>query len=396
MYDWANSAFATVVIAGFFPIFYRQQWATSLPDSQITFTLALANSASGILLILFAPLVGSLGDAGGRRKRFLLSFMLIGASASLLLGMIPVGEWRLACIVYAIATAAFMFGNVFYDALLAKVSSSDNYERVSSMGYALGYAGGGLLLAVLALLLANAERFGVDDPSTVIRGGFYATGVWWFIFSLPLLFWLHEKKHVGNWVREGVKRFFGSLNLLKSNRSAMWFLFSYWLYMDGVGTVIRMAVDYGQSLGFGSQQLIMALLLVQLVGFPATLFFGRFAERIGARQSLFVGITVYILICVWGAVLETLVGFYVLAFLVGLVQGGVQAQSRSLFLRLVPITQVTQFFGIYNLLGRFAVLVGPLILGWVGILTGSPRFGILSIASLFIVGAFVLCKVPNR
>ena len=393
MYDWANSAFATVVISGFFPIFYREQWASSLPDAEITFTLALANSVSGALLILFAPLLGSLVDAGGRRKRFLLTFAFVGAGMTLLLGLVPEGEWRTAFIVYAAATSAFMFGNVFYDALLIEVSDSADYERVSSFGYALGYAGGGVLFAVLSALLIGAERFGFTDPGTVVRAGFYATGLWWLVFSLPLLFWLKEAKRSGAWIREGFKRFAATLSLLKSNRAVVWFLVAYWLYIDGVGTIIRMAVDYGQVLGFTPAHLVTALLAVQFVGVPATLLFGRFAARVGAKRSLFVGIAVYVVICTWGAALETLAGFYVLAFLVGLVQGGVQAQSRALFSRLVPASQVTQLFGVYNLLGRFAVFVGPLILGWTGVVTGNPRFGILSVAVLFVAGALVLTKV---
>ena len=394
MYDWANSAFATVVIAGFFPIYYRTHWASSLPDDEITFTLALANSAGSLLLILFAPLLGSLVDAGGRRKRFLLTFAFAGAGATVLLGLVPAGEWRAAAAVYAAAVSMFMFGNVFYDALLAEVSDDRSHERVSSWGFALGYAGGGLLFLALSVLLIGAERFGLSSHA-VMRGAFYATGAWWAVFSLPLLYRVHEERRSGAWVREGIRRFAATLRLLNSYRAALWFLIAYWLYIDGVGTIIRMAVDYGQVLGFGPGDLVAALLVVQFVGVPATLLFGAMAARIGARRSLFIGIAVYILVCVWGAALETPVGFYALAVLVGLVQGGVQAQSRVLFLRLAPAGQITQFFGIYNLLGRFAVLVGPLMLGWVGMATGSPRFGILSVAALFIAGAAVLYKVPD-
>ena len=396
MYDWANSAFATVVIAGFFPIFYREQWASSLPDAEITFTLALANSASGVLLILFAPLLGSLSDAGGRRKSFLLAFAFAGAGMTLLLGLVPVGDWRTACIVYAAATSAFMFGNVFYDALLIEVSSSTDYDRVSSLGYSLGYAGGGLIFALFAALLIGAERFGVADPDRVMRGSFYATGLWWLVFTLPLLWWVRERKCSGGWIREGMQRFVGTLSLLKSNRGALWFLIAYWLYIDGVGTIIRMSVDYGHVLGFSAGHLVSALLVVQFVGVPATLLYGWFAVRVGAKRTLFAGLAVYIVICVSAAVIETAVSFYALALLIGLVQGGVQAQSRSLFSRLVPAGQITQFFGIYNFLGRSAVLAGPLILGWVGLITGSPRFGILSVTVLFIAGAAVLCKVSSR
>lgn len=393
MYDWANSAFATVVIAGFFPIFYRSQWAASLPGTEITFTLAIANSMGSALLILFAPLLGSLADAGSRGKRFLLLFAFAGSVATLLLGAVPNGEWRLAAAVYAAAAAAFMFSNVFYDALLAKCSSRDDYERISSLGYALGYAGGGLLLAVFATLLVGADYFGITDTAMLIRLAFYATGLWWLVFSLPLMWWVREKKRAGRWVRDGLRRFRQTLRLLASSPEVLWFLLAYWLYMDGVGTIIRMAVDYGQVLGFTPGQLMLALLVVQVVGFPATLLFGRLAVRVGARRSLLYGIAVYVLVCVWASVLKTLAGFYILAILVGLVQGGVQAQSRSLFLRLIPVSQVTQFFGVYNLLGRFAVLLGPLVLGWVGVVTGAPRLGMLAVATLFVAGGAILYKV---
>ena len=398
MYDWANSAFATVVIAGFFPILYRTQWADSLPGAEITFTLGLANAASGVLLVLFAPLLGALADAGagaGASRRFLLLFTVIGCMTTLLLGGVPAGEWRLAATAYAVATAAFMFGNVFYDALLAEYGNRGNYERVSALGYALGYAGGGLLFAVFAALLVGADYFGEVDAVVVMRSAFYATGLWWLIFSLPLLLRRRqESRHdAANWVRDGIQRFLGTLRLLKAHRQALWFLLAYWLYIDGVGTIIRMAADYGQALGFGSGEVVIALLVVQLVGFPATLLFGALAARVGARRSLLFGIAVYVLICIWAAALETRLEFYVLAVLIACVQGGVQAQSRSLFLRLVPVSQVTQFFGVYNFLGRFAVLIGPLVLGWVGMVTATPRLGMLSVAGLFIAGAMLLFKV---
>ena len=393
LYDWANSAFATIVIAGFFPILYRNQWADSLPGTEITFTLGLANSASSVLLVLFAPLLGALADAGAAGKRFLLLFTVIGGMTTLLLGWVPAGEWRLAAAVYVVAVAAFMFANVFYDALLAECSRRDDYERVSSLGYALGYAGGGLLFAVFVVLLVSVDHFDDLDSVAVMRSAFYATGVWWLAFSLPMWWWKQERKPVARWVYAGLQRFLGTLRLLRSHRQAVWFLLAYWLYIDGVGTIIRMAADYGQALGFGPGQVVVALLVVQLVGFPATLFFGVLATRVGARCSLLLGIAVYVLICVWAAALETLLAFYAVAVLIGCVQGGVQAQSRALFLRLVPASQVTQFFGIYNLLGRFAVLIGPPLLGWVGMVTETPRLGILSIATLFIAGGMLLFKV---
>ena len=395
MYDWANSAFAIVVLAGLFPVFYRDYWASSLASEDITLSLATANSLSSVVLILSAVLLGAVADVSGRQRFFLTFCMAMGIGGTLALGLVAVGSWEIALAVYIVATLSFMLGNVFYDALLVSISSSDQWSRVSALGYALGYLGGGLLFVGISVFVINAEQFGFTSEA-MVRAGFYATGIWWLVFGLPLIFQLPRGNRHFRW-REGWSRFQNTFRRLRAYPNVMWFLLAYWLYIDGVDTIIRMATDYGRVLGFSPKDLLISLLVVQFVGFPATLFYGFFANKFGIKNSLFVAIGVYILICILGAMIETLSGFYAVSVLIGLVQGGIQAQSRAFFSCLIPSAEASQFFGMYNLLGKFAVIVGPLLLGWVGVVSGSPRLGILSISVLLILGALVLLRVsePN-
>ena len=396
LYDWANSAFAVVVIAGIFPIFYRDYWARGLPDDEITLSLAVANSLSSLLLILSAPLLGAIADAMGVRKRLLAACAVLSALVTAGFAFVAQGAWVVAASFYVFGVFLFMLGNVFYDALMVNVAEPRYYDRISSLGFALGYLGGGLVLAFCAWMIVRASTFGFADETAAIRSCFILVGVWWLIFSVPLLLRVRERRNLRGGVRRGLGRFLETLRLLRRHPSAAWFLLAYWLYIDGVDTVIRMAANYGQVLGFGVNDLIAALLLVQFIGFPATLVYGRLAERFGARRLIIAGILVYFLICAWGALLQTTAGFYSLVVLIGLAQGGIQAQSRSFYARLVPPQHSAQLFGVYNLLGKFAAIVGPLILGLVGSVSGSPRLGLLSVGVLFAAGLIVLVtRVPR-
>lgn len=401
MYDWANSAFAVVVLSGFFPILYREYWASTLASEQITTSLAIANSASSLLLMLSAVFLGAIADITQRQKSLLLLWASIGAGGTLAMGMVASGQWQLALILYAVASLAFMLGNVIYDAMLVYVCPSEQRERVSAFGFALGYLGGGILFAGLSAMVVFSEQLGWGsqgaDKLALMRSGFYATGIWWIVFSLPLVFLFRQTPiRQKNLLKRTVQRFTGTIGLLKNYPQAKWFLIAYWLYIDGVDTVIRMAVDYGGALGFGPADLIGALLLVQFVSFPATLLFGWLATNYGAKKSILGAIVVYIVICVIGARIETPAELYLLAVMIALVQGGIQAQSRAMFSHLIPRQHAMQLFGVYNLLGKFSVFVGPLLLSGVGILTGSPRMGILSIALLLVAGGLVLLRVPER
>ena len=343
--------------------------------------------------MLLAVFLGSIADISGRQKSFLSFFMCVGVAGTGALGLVAAGEWEMALFVYMFATLAFMLSNVFYDALLVEVSAPEERERVSALGFALGYLGGGILFVFASAAVFYAEKFGLEGQHITMRVSFYVTAIWWLLFSIPLIYFIRIPQTAIQ-IKLGFKRFKSTLQLIPANKSVMWFLIAYWLYIDGVDTIIRMAVDYGKVLGFSSTSLLLALLVVQFVGFPATLLYGIFAEKVGARLSIFVAIGIYIFICILGASIQSTAGFYMLAVLIGLAQGGIQSQSRSLFSQLIPAERAGQFFGVYNFLGRFAAVVGPLLLGWVGVLTQSPRLGILSLVVLFIAGGLILLKVP--
>ena len=399
MYDWANSAYATVVLAGFFPLFFKQYWAAGLPVTESTFWLGSANSASSLLIVVLAPLLGAVADRAGARKRFLLRFAGLGIVATATLWFVGRGEWGVAAAAFAVATVGFMGANVFYDAMLVEVSPPGAEDRVSVLGYALGYLGGGLLfLACVAFVLMPAA-FGFADAGVAVRFSFLLTAGWWALFSIPLLRGVPmpgtASPPVARAFRDGVRQLARTLRDVAGQRDAALFLAGYWLYIDGVDTVVRMAVDYGMSIGFDANGLIVALLIVQFVGFPATLVFGRIARPLGARGGIFLALAVYASVTVWASVMSAQWEFYALAVLIGLVQGGVQALSRSFFARLVPPRRAGEFFGFYNMMGKFAAVIGPFLVGWVGWMAGEPRVGILSLLVLFGAGALLLSRVRD-
>ena len=388
-YDWGNSAFATIILVGLFPIFYREQWASELSQDSISLSLGVINSLAGLLLILIAPLLGSIADASHIKKPMLVLFAFAGAVLTLMFAFIPQGQWLVSAICYVFAVLFFMGGNVFYDALLVDVAEPAQYNRVSSVAYAVGYLGGGFLLVISIGLIWNAALFGMEYYE-MMRVSFFMTGIWWAVFTLPILFKVYDrKKSSERGIGKGIRQFMQTFSLLRQYPRVGWFLLAYWLYIDGVDTVIRMSVTYGQVIGFSAVDLMVALILVQFIGFPATLVYGILAEKFGNVAMIIVGIVGYIIICLWGALIDTLTGFYLLAGLIALLQGGLQAQSRAFFASIIPINQAAQFFGIYNLLGRFAVVIGPLLMASIGTLSGNLRIGIASVSILLIAGLFV-------
>jgi len=398
LYDWANSVFATVVIAGFFPVVFKQYWSDGLTSEQSTFWLGSANSTTSLLIVLAAPLLGALADCKGWRKHLLLLFMVLGAAATAGLYWVAGGAWHAALLLYLTALIGFMVANVFYDSLLVDVSHGKNMDRLSGFGYALGYLGGGFLLAVCVLLSQQPAQFGFSSTMDAVLFSFLLVSIWWFIFSLPLAFWVKESRPlVGNHVRVG-DIFHETRNTFRNclaKREIRLFLLAYWIYIDGVDTIIFMAVDYGMSLGFAVNDLITALLITQFVGFPAAIVFSRIGERVGVKVALLFGITVYALITVWGYFMTAPREFYFLAMAIGLVQGGVQALSRSWFARMIPAERAAEYFGVYNMMGKAAAVLGPLLMGLVAVMTNSHRYSILSIL-IFFVGGFILLSMVRQ
>ncbi|RMG57078.1 MAG: MFS transporter [Gammaproteobacteria bacterium] len=396
LYDWGNSAFATVVLAGFYPILFREYWAADLATGQVTFWLGLGNALSSLVIVLLAPVLGAIADRGGLRKRLLGLFALLGIVMTVGLWQVEAGLWPLAWLLFLLAAVGFMGANVFYDALLSLVSPESELDRISALGYGLGYLGGGLMFLVCTLAVMYPAWFGLADARQAMRVAFLAVGLWWLVFSLPILLWVPEARHslsLGGAVREGMAQFAGTFRHLRRYRHVMHFLLAYWLYIDGVDTIVRMAVDYGAALGLDSTELVKALLLVQFVAFPAAIVYGHLGKHVGVKPALLGGIGAYALITVWGTLIEQVWQFYAVAVAIGLVQGGVQALSRSLYARIIPADQQAEFFGFYNMLGKFAAVFGPLLLGSVAALTSSPRFSMLSLLLLFAAGGWLLARL---
>ena len=398
-YDWANSSFAVVIMAGFFPLFFKQYWAASLDRTVSTFWLGVVNSSSSLAIVLLAPLLGAMADQLGRRKAFLLALALLGIVMTAGLSLVQQDAWQTAILLYLIAAIGFMGANVFYDALLMTVSGSGGQEsdRVSALGFALGYLGGGLLFAFCVLLTRQPQWFGLADSASAVKVSFVLVALWWSLFSLPILLYVKEppatRDRAAALLCIAAGRILQTLRELKQLRQAVIFLAAYWLYIDGVGTVIRMAIDYGISIGFSSAQLILAMLITQFIGFPATFLYGRMTRFFDVRVGIFIGIAVYAMVTVWGSLMQAVWEFYALAVIIGLVQGGVQALSRSLYSRLIPADRAAELYGFYNMVGKSAAVIGPVMMGWLGVLTGSPRVAILSLLILFVGGFLLLLSV---
>ncbi len=399
MYDWANSAFATTIMAGFFPIVFKQFWSVGADTTVSTARLGLANSIGGITVALSAPILGAIADKGTSKKRFLLFFAYMGAVIACSLYMVSQGNWPMAAMLYVFATVGFSGGNIFYDALITGVSSEKNMDFVSALGFSLGYLGGGILFAVNVWMTLRPETFGFADAGAAVRFSFLSVGVWWAVFSIPLLLFVKEpaigeKKSGVNMVKAGFAQLRETFQEIRHLKTIFLFLLAYWFYIDGVDTIVRMAVDYGISIGFKSNDLIVALLITQFVGFPSAIGFGLLGGKIGAKRAIFIAIVVYLFVSIWGAFIQSENEFYILAITIGLVQGGIQALSRSYYARIIPVQRSAEYFGFYNMLGKFAAVIGPALMGGVGLLVRSmgyssaiaSRASITSISMLFIVG----------
>ena len=402
LYDVGNSAFATTVMAGFFPIFFKAYWSEGSPATESTLRLGLANSLASVCVALLAPVLGAVADLCGAQKRLLLGSAALGVLSTAALASVGRGDYLTACTLYALACVGFSVSIALYDSLIVSVARPHERERASALGYSLGYLGGGALVALNVAMTQKPGWFGFDDPAQAVKASFVLVALWWAGFSLPLARRVPEPAGAGlspaTAVRGSLKQLARTTRKVLGMRSLRLFLLAYWLYIDGVDTIIRMSVDYGMSLGLPTSSLISAMSIVQLVGFPAALLFGRIAERIGNKRGIMLCLSVYVLVTLLAHDLQTPRDFYVLAVLIGLVQGGVQALSRSLFSHMVPSHEAGELFGFYNMLGKTAAILGPALMGVVAAMTGSTRTSILAVSVLLIAGGALLLGVqePRR
>jgi len=402
LYDWANSAFATTVMAGFFPIFFKSYWASDLSDAESTFAIGTVNSLVGLIIAFSAPILGAFADAGESKRKFLFSFGLLGIITTGYLFFIPDSSWQLAIVFYGLGVIGFSGANVFYDSLLVTVSKEEERNRTSALGFSLGYLGGGILFLINVIMFLYPSWFGLENQIDAVLWSFMLVALWWFIFSLPIYLNVKEpiqsssSKSINRIVKEAFSSLLNTARSIKEYKSAVIFLLAYFLYMDGVDTIIRMATSYGSDIGLSATSMIQALLLTQFIGFPATLVFGYYADKFGYKYSLSFAITVYIFVVLFSSQMDTAVEFYVVACVVGLVQGGVQAISRSFFSTLIPTNKAAEFFGFYNFIGKSSVFIGPFMVSGIALVSGSPSYGILSLLILFIPGLILLWMVPNK
>ncbi len=401
MYDWANSAYATTVMAGFFPLFFKSYFSSETDVITSTAHLGIANSISSMIIVLLAPFLGAIADVGGYKKRFLFLFTYLGILMSGSLALVQSGNWELAAFVYVLGNIGFMGSNIFNDSLLPGVAKEKSLDFVSGLGFSLGYLGGGLLFALNVFMVQKPEFFGLENMSEAVKASFVSVAVWWALFSLPMLFFVKEerpehKQKISETVIAGYKQLIHTFRKIRHLKGLLLFLVAYWLYIDGVDTIIRMAVDYAMAIGFDPNSLIMALLLVQFIGFPATLLFAKLAQKYDTKKALFVAIGTYIFITLWASMMQEEYEFYILAALIGMVQGGIQALSRSYYAKMIPHEQAAEFFGFFNFLGRFAAIFGPLLIGFVAVSTDSSRLGIVSVVVFFIAGGILLYMVDEK
>jgi UMF1 family MFS transporter len=400
LYDWANSSFATTVMAGFFPIMFKDFWSKGADPTLTTARLSLILSASGLLMAFLAPTLGALADHKGHKKQYIFLFMLLGVLATISLYFLPEGGWIGASFAYGLGMIGFYASCVFYDSLMPSITTAENANEVSSYGFALGYLGGGVLFALNVAMTLKPDLFGLTSASQAVQISFLSVGIWWFLFSIPLFVNVPElkpevetKESIAELARHAFASVWNTIKKIRKERNLAIFLLAYWLYIDGVYTVITMAVDYGKSLNFETKHLISALLIVQFVGFPFAILFGRLTRYFRTKNLILFCLFVYMGTVIFATRMTNASEFYLLALAVAAVQGGVQALSRGMFANMIPHDRAAEYFGFFNLVAKFASIFGPMVVGITAWVTHDPRKGMLGLLILFLIGGGLLISV---
>lgn len=400
LYDWGNSAFATSVMVAFFPIFFNTHWSTGVGGTVTTSRLMIANGIASLLVALSMPLFGAVADRGGFRKAMLLTFAAVGILATAALSLVSDDRWLTASIVFVMASFGFAAGNVFYNAMLSSVARKEQLDRVSAFGFALGYLGGGLLLLVHTLMIFRPSWFLMSDASQATRYVFLTVAVWWGLFTLPLALFVGDsgsrsRQPLRSAIAEGLSQLRGTFGRIRSLRPVVIFLVAYWLYVDGANTLTKAAVDYGYKLNLAPRHLVLAILLVQFVSFPAALGFGALAGKYGAKRCLLIALAIYIAMTCWAGFIGHTWEYFCLAAGIGIGQGGLFSLSRSMYAALIPSEEEAEFFGFYNMIGKFAAVLGPFLVAAAASLTGNVRVSVIVIIPLLLAGGVLLLRVPT-
>ena len=400
MYDWANSAVQTTIIAAIFPIYFQKVSAAGLPGPVATGRFAWATTIAIVIVAVVAPVLGAIADRAPVKKRLLAVFLGIGAVSTAAMFFLTRGDWLLALVLFVITNVGVAASIVFYDSLLPHIVGEGEIDRVSTAGYAMGYLGGGVLLAINIVMMSNPSWFGLPDRDTAVRASLASVAVWWVLFSIPLFRRVPEPARLDReagasplGLGPAIRQLMHTLSELRRYRDAFLLLLAFLVYNDGIQTIIRMATIYGTEIGIDENAMIGALLLTQFIGVPFGFLYGAFAGKVGAKRAVFVGLAVYALITVLGYFMRTATHFFALAVLVGMVQGGTQALSRSLFASMIPKEKSSEFFAFFGVFERYAGVLGPAVFAWVVTASGTSRNAILSIVAFFVVGALLLLFV---
>ncbi|MFB9768626.1 MFS transporter [Lactiplantibacillus modestisalitolerans] len=397
-YDWANSSYGIIVTTAVLPVYFKAvAQANGVSAANATAYWGYANSIGTLLVSILAPVLGALADYPRAKKRMLNTFALVGMVMTLALSVVPTSAWKWLMVVYILSIIGYSGGNLFYDSFLTDVAPNEQMDRVSTYGYGFGYLGG-VLAFILFLVLQLTNGFGQLSSYGVARWSFVLAAVWWIIFYVPLVKNVHQKyalKPSGQPVRSSFKRVWSTLKHIRNYRAAAWFLVAYFFYIDGVDTIFTMATSIGMDMGISTTTLMLVLLVVQLVAFPFSLLYGWLANKTSTRTGILLGIVIYLGICLYALRLSSAVDFWVLAVLVGTSQGGIQALSRSYFGRLIPKESGSEFFGFYNILGKFSAVMGPVLVGIVTQLTGQSTIGAASLSILFVIGLIIFLALPK-
>jgi UMF1 family MFS transporter len=399
LYDWANSAFAASVMVTLFPPFFRNlAQHAGYGETAATSLWGYVTAVALLLMAVTAPVLGAMADAQGRRKTFLGFFAGLGILATSSFVVLGAGDWQLAAALFVVANFGFSGSIIFYESLLPGLASGPDLDRLSTRAYGLGYAGGGLLLVVNLLMVMRPELFGLAGAGQGVKLSFLTVALWWGIFSVPLFRHVPEPAPAtvgahGGGPLAGFRQLAVTFKEIRRYRQLSLFLLAYWIYNDGIGTIVKMATAYGSEIGIGMSHLMGAMVLTQAIGIPFAFLFGRLAVRVGTKRAILLALAVYAMISLGGFFLHNATQFYLLAGLVGTVQGGAQALSRSLFAGMVPRHRSAEFFGFYSTSGKLAGVAGPLIFGLVGQISGTSRLGIVALVLFFLVGGWLLTRV---
>ena len=397
--DWANSSFAVVCMTAILPVYYKTVAASEISNTLSTAYWAYANFIAALIVAIFFPVLGAIADRSSQRKIFFAIFTFLGVFSTFFITFTGKGDYLWVALLYVIATIGYAGSEVFYNSFLPLITLFEKRDRLSSYGYALGYLGGGILLALNVAMILSPKTFGFSSGLFATKFSFITVSVWWFLFTLPFIFIVKDKYYGEKTlisIKERIRDFLSVFLEAIKNPEVLKFLLAFWLYNDGVVTIIKMATAYGIEIGIQMKDLIIAILITQFVGIPFTILFGNITRTLKTKYAILIALFVYIGITVWGALMYSAFEFYILAILVGTVQGGVQSLSRSLYSRLIPQEKTAQFYGLYALSSKFSTILGPLLVGLIAQFSGSGRNAIFALIVFFIIGGVLLLKVKEN